>query len=49
MPLAVLNGGRYSTGALTDHARTNIEVVGLFGGRVAVGGDGVVSVSTLKP
>lgn len=34
VPLLVLAGGRYATGALTEHARTNIAVVSAFGGRV---------------
>lgn len=47
VPLTVLNGGRYSTGTLTDHARTNIGIVRLFGGRVELADDGVVNVLPL--
>jgi RNA 3'-terminal phosphate cyclase (ATP) len=43
-PLAVLAGGRYATGTLTPHSRTNMETLRKFGVRVAATQDGVVSV-----
>ncbi|CAN5693703.1 RNA 3'-terminal phosphate cyclase [soil metagenome] len=47
VPLAVLAGGRYATGPLTEHARTNIAVIAAFGGSVAFEGE-VVSVEPLR-
>jgi RNA 3'-terminal phosphate cyclase (ATP) len=36
VPLAMLAGGRYATGPLSNHARTNLEIVRVFGGKVSV-------------
>ena len=47
VPLAVLAGGSYATGPLTDHSRTNMGVIAAFGGRVDCGADGVIHVSPL--
>lgn len=43
-PLAALAGGRYATGTLTPHARTNIDTMERFGVRVTATQDGLVSV-----
>jgi RNA 3'-terminal phosphate cyclase (ATP) len=47
-PLAVLAGGRYAASRLTDHARTNMEVLGLFGVKVRAGQDGCVEVEPVE-
>ena len=47
VPLAVLAGGRFATGPLTAHARTNIDVIRAFGGSVEVGADGIAEVRGL--
>ncbi|MCA9283947.1 MAG: RNA 3'-terminal phosphate cyclase [Phycisphaerales bacterium] len=46
VPLALLAGGRYATGPLTDHSATNMAVIEAFGGRVAVQ-DGTLVVEQL--
>lgn len=43
-PLSVLAGGRYATGPLTNHSRTNMEVLRLFGAEVRACEDGCVEV-----
>lgn len=53
VPLAVLAGGRFATGALTPHATTNMAVIRAFGGKVDMeSGDeksgGVVRVEALS-
>ncbi|MFO0963713.1 MAG: RNA 3'-terminal phosphate cyclase [Phycisphaerales bacterium] len=54
VPLAVLAGGSYSTGALTSHSKTNIETAARFGvriacpqGRVEVAGLGAVTAGSV--
>lgn len=36
VPLLLLGGGSYAATELTDHARTNMETIGAFGGRVRI-------------
>jgi len=48
VPLAVLGGGAFATGPLTEHSRTNIETLGLFGVRVEERAGGVVEVATIQ-
>lgn len=47
VPLAVLGGGHYSTGKLSDHSITNIATMKLFGANVVAGADGHVRISRL--
>lgn len=47
VPLAMLAGGRFATGPLTQHARTNIEIVRAFGGDISVDDSGAVRVEQL--
>lgn len=47
VPLALLAGGRFSTGPLTQHARTNMEIASLFGVRVAASPEGLIDVAPL--
>lgn len=47
VPLALLAGGRYATGPLTEHSRTNVRVIAAFGGSV-VHTDPVVAVAALR-
>lgn len=47
VPLAVLGGGQYATGPLTEHARTNIEIVRAFGGDISTHESGIVRVGQL--
>jgi RNA 3'-terminal phosphate cyclase (ATP) len=47
VPLALLAGGCYATGPLTEHSRTNMTIVGLFGGEVSVEPGGLVRVGRL--
>ncbi|MBY0262683.1 MAG: hypothetical protein K2Q20_10090, partial [Phycisphaerales bacterium] len=47
VPLAMLAGGRYATGPLTEHARTNLEIVRIFGSEISVDEQGIVSVARL--
>ena len=47
VPLAMLAGGRYATGPLTEHARTNLQIVRAFGGEIGVDEQGVVHVERL--
>lgn len=42
--LAVLGGGRFATASLTEHARTNLQTLALFGVTAGVEGDSVVVV-----
>lgn len=46
-PLCLLAGGRYATGPLTEHSRTNIDVLRQFGGVVAASDDGVIEVASV--
>lgn len=46
-PLAVLAGGTYVTSRLTEHARTNIETLALFGARVQAQPGGLITVDRL--
>lgn len=48
VPLAMLAGGEYATGELTEHSRTNIGVIERFGGRVEVLPEGIVRVAPLR-
>jgi RNA 3'-terminal phosphate cyclase (ATP) len=48
VPLALLAGGEYATGPLTDHSTTNIRTIGAFGGEVVADADGVVRVYSLS-
>ena len=48
VPLTLLAGGRYATGPLTEHARTNMSVIDAFGGRVSVDEDGCISVQRMS-
>jgi len=45
VPLAVLGGGAFATGPLTQHSRTNITTLGLFGVNVKDNAMGVVEVA----
>jgi RNA 3'-terminal phosphate cyclase (ATP) len=47
VPLALLAGGKFRTRALTEHSRTNIQIVRLFGGCVEAQADGIVEVHRL--
>lgn len=47
VPLAVLAGGRFATGALTPHSTTNLDVLRAFGGVVECLGEGEVRVHAL--
>jgi RNA 3'-terminal phosphate cyclase (ATP) len=47
VPLAMLAGGQYATGPLTEHARTNIEIVRVFGGQISADESGNVHVGPL--
>ncbi|MBY0113225.1 MAG: RNA 3'-terminal phosphate cyclase [Phycisphaerales bacterium] len=47
VPLALLDGGRFLTGALTDHSMTNVATMEAFGGSVVVGPDGFVEIARL--
>lgn len=47
VPLAMLAGGRYATTALTEHSRTNIAVVELFGCKINHTANGIVEVPPL--
>lgn len=47
VPLAVLRGGRYATGPLSEHARTNIQTVRSFGGSVMIGVNGLIEIQPL--
>ncbi len=49
VPLAMLAGGRYATGPLSEHSRTNMGVIGLFGIAATTEPDGTVRVGTLTP
>ena len=44
VPLALLAGGSYATGPLTEHARSNMEIVGVFGGEVRQADAGIIRV-----
>jgi RNA 3'-terminal phosphate cyclase (ATP) len=46
VPLALLAGGRYATGPLSEHSRTNMATAAMFGAEVAHD-DGVVQVRAL--
>ncbi|MGH7132021.1 MAG: RNA 3'-terminal phosphate cyclase [Phycisphaerales bacterium] len=48
VPLTLLAGGRYATGPLTEHSRTNIAVIGAFGGHIVQDDEGRVQVSPLR-
>lgn len=48
VPLALLAGGRYATGPLTDHSRTNINVIAAFGGNVEFDAANAVTVHPLR-
>jgi RNA 3'-terminal phosphate cyclase (ATP) len=48
VPLALLAGGEYSTGRLTEHARTNMEIVRAFGGEISADDSGRVLVGALS-
>lgn len=48
VPLAVLAGGRYATGELTDHSKTNMATLTAFGGLVEAQADGVLAVRALS-
>jgi len=48
VPLAVLGGGRYSTGPLSAHSTTNLGVIRAFGGDASVGEEGTVHVRCCK-
>ncbi|MBL0870209.1 MAG: RNA 3'-terminal phosphate cyclase [Phycisphaerales bacterium] len=47
VPLAVLGGGAYTTGPLSEHAKTNMQMVKLFGVNVRADEDGTVRVGAL--
>lgn len=49
VPLAMLGGGQYATGPLTEHAKTNLEIVRIFGGEVSADESGIVYVGRLPP
>jgi len=49
VPLAMLAGGRYATGPLSNHARTNLEIVRVFGGKVSVDESDTVHVGRMLP
>lgn len=44
VPLSLLAGGRYTTGPLTEHARTNMNVIAAFGGRVEADDEHTITV-----
>jgi len=48
VPLALLAGGRYTTGPLTEHARTNMAIVEAFGGKIGIDAEGAVIVQPLR-
>jgi RNA 3'-terminal phosphate cyclase (ATP) len=48
VPLAVLAGGRYRTGALSSHARTNLDILGAFGVGGRADDDGVVHIVPIR-
>lgn len=48
VPLALLAGGRYATGPLTEHARTNMNVIAAFGGRVEADEEHTITVQPLS-
>lgn len=47
VPLAMLAGGRYATGPLTEHAKTNLAIVRAFGGEAGADELGVVHIGRL--
>lgn len=47
VPLALLAGGRYATGTLTEHSTTNIRTIAAFGGEVTAEPDGTIRVFAL--
>lgn len=48
VPLAVLAGGRYTTGPLSEHTQTNAAILAAFGGDVRLGEDGEIVVEALR-
>jgi RNA 3'-terminal phosphate cyclase (ATP) len=48
VPLAVLGGGRYATVPLTEHSRTNMATLGIFGVRASAEALGVVTIEPLS-
>jgi len=46
--LALLGGGCYATSALTEHARTNIAILRIFGGEITHDSAGLVRVNPLR-
>lgn len=47
VPLAMLAGGRYATGPLTEHARTNLAIMRTFGAEASADESGIVHVGRL--
>lgn len=47
VPLAMLAGGRYATGILTDHSKTNLEVMRVFGAEAREEEGGIVHIEAL--
>ncbi|HYE62929.1 MAG TPA: RNA 3'-terminal phosphate cyclase [Phycisphaerales bacterium] len=48
VPLALLAGGEYMTGRLTEHSTTNIRTIAAFGGEVVARPDGRVRVFAMR-
>jgi RNA 3'-terminal phosphate cyclase (ATP) len=48
VPLAVLAGGRYATGRLSDHALTNLQTMAAFGAHAHAVSEGLVTVEALS-
>ncbi len=47
VPLALLAGGRYAAASISEHTRTNLEVLRAFGVDAVIASDGVVSVAPI--
>jgi RNA 3'-terminal phosphate cyclase (ATP) len=48
VPLALLAGGEYRTGPLTEHSTTNIRTLAAFGGEAVAEADGRVRVFAIS-